>query len=358
MDTPWTLRVADSIDSPEALPREMGWDEAQSWCNFVLMELRTLPDGFSMVGAEMRPEAPPGRIEETGNVKRPDWTTSNRSCHRALISDGTTTVRIKQFLYDWAPPAFDHPSLWRSRPRPRSFRVGDDVGWTGTDFRGQPAAAIQIDRTTVEVAVIRGQLDDEGFRAICHGLEPVAPAVRRRIVDTPLATLCYQARHREDTIEVPTGYWRHRRDTMKLLVEAVACAEAPEGLPGRRLRPASASGYRLDSVFIYRAAEAGPVIEADYVYETPDNPGRYLRILASPCGTSGGVVYPPVPDEQDCNTTVLGASESAIYHAYLEELGPHEAVWQEGGDNIILLCKPAAWTDLSWFKRLLAELTR
>ncbi len=311
-----------------------------------------------MVGAEVRPEAPPGRTEGTGSEKRPDWTTSNRSCHRALISDGTTTARIKQFLYDWAPPAFDHPSLWRSKPRPRSFRVGDDFGWTGTDFRKKPAAAIQIDRTTVEVAVIGGQLDDENLRAICRGLQPVDPDVRHQIVDTPLAALCYQARHREDAIEVPTGYWRHRRDAMRLLVEAVACDEPPPGLPGQRIRPASASGYRLDSVFIYRAAEGGAVIEADYVYETPGNPGRYVRILASPCGTAGGVDYPPVLDEQECDTTILGAAGSAIHHARLEEFGPHEAAWQHGNDNILLLCKPAAWTDATWFMHLLAELTR
>jgi hypothetical protein len=275
-----------------------------------------------------------------------------------VISNQATTVRVKQFLYDWAPPAFDHPSLWRSRPRPRSFRLGDDIGWTGADFRGRPAAAIQIDRTTVEVALIRGHLDNEGLRSICRGLEPVSPAARERIVTTPLAALCYQARHAEATVEVPTGYWRHQRDARKLLATAVAASEAPDDLPGRRIAPKSDAGYKLDSVFIYRAAESGEVIEADFVYEMPGNPGRYIRILASRSETAGGLQYPPALDEQECDTAIRYESGSAAYHAYLEDVGPHEATWQQGGENILLLCKPTSWTDQDWLKRLLANLTR
>ena len=354
----WTHCTARSSDSPDALSRTMGWDEAQGWCNFVLMEPRSVSAGLSISGAEMRPEAPPGRSQGAPGEKRPTWTSSNRACHRTLISNQETTVRVKQFLYDWAPPAFDHPSLWRSQPRPQSFRVGDDIGWTGTDFRERPAAAIQIDRTTVEVAVIRGHLNDEGLRSICRGLEPVSLAARERIIATPLAALCYQARYAEATVEVPTGYWRHQRNARKLLTTSVAAAAAPDDLPGRRVAPKSSTGYKLDSVFIYRAAESGEVVEADFVYEMPGHPGRYLRILASRTESICGLQYPPTLDEQQCNTAIRHETGAEVHHAYLEDIGPHEALWQQGNENILLLCKPTSWTDREWLKRLLADLTR
>lgn len=57
---------------------------------------------------------------------------------------------MKQFLYDWAPPAFDHPCLWKSHNEP--FEVGKNIGWLGTDYRKAHAAAVSIDRTTIELS--------------------------------------------------------------------------------------------------------------------------------------------------------------------------------------------------------------
>src|SRR5258708_5427454 len=96
----------------------MDWSEAQTWANFILMKPMILPAGGEIVDLSVRPEAPPGRTKG-GDQKeqRPDWTNSNRASHRFEVLSRDGRIRAKQFLYDWAPPAFDHPSLWRSTPK-------------------------------------------------------------------------------------------------------------------------------------------------------------------------------------------------------------------------------------------------
>ena len=43
-----------------------------------------------------------------------------------------------------------------------------------------------------------------------------------------------------------------------------------------------------------------------------------------------------------------------MHQAYLSpEYGAHEAVWQSSGLNILLLVKPAPWTNMEWFERFL-----
>ena len=143
MNSPWVPKVAPSIESPEAEIRGMSWEESQEWCNFVLMKPTLLPEGVSLETAEMRPESPPGRRDGPKDSRLPSWTLSNRACHRCVLAGKERRVRIKQYLYDWAPPAFDCPCLWLS-PVVRHFFVGNDVGWLGTDFRGLAGASLNL----------------------------------------------------------------------------------------------------------------------------------------------------------------------------------------------------------------------
>ena len=161
----WMPKVAASVESLDARARHMGWEEAQPWCNFVLLRVGQLPDDLAVTNTEMRPEAPPGRPVADDQTPRPTWTLSNRSCHRSELVGKNRRVRIKQFLYDWAPPAFDCPSLWLS-PSVRPFISQDEVGWLGVDFRGLRGAAIRLHGTTVEISVLEGAVADDEFAAL------------------------------------------------------------------------------------------------------------------------------------------------------------------------------------------------
>lgn len=330
----------------------MDWDEAQPWCNFVLMR----PAACSVESMKMRPEAPPGRKEEAaGSEGRPTWTVANRSCHRSEIVMGTRRLRVKEFLYDFAPPAFDHPSLWRSKVR--GFPVGGHIGWVGTDFRGKQGASLHSERTMIELSVIDGALSDEELVDVLQRFEPAVCAARDLIDQTSLADLAYASRHSEPVIEVPVGYWAHQRRPADMKTTIYPGADAPPELPGRGIAPPPAAGFRLDSVFVF-GPPAAPQ-EVDYVYEHRDDRGRYMRVLASRAGTANGIAFPPKLDEQPCSSETIELGGTTVHHAFLDRsFGPHECVWQSHGDTVMLLVKPVPSMDREGFFALLERMLR
>ncbi len=348
----WAPKVAPSIASHEAKVRSMSWEEAQAWCSFVLLKPTLLPAGVSVESAAMRPESPPGRRDGPNDSTSPSWTLSNRACHRCVLAGNERRVRIKQFLYDWAPPAFDCPCLWLS-PVVRHFFVGNDVGWLGTDFRGLAGASVTRDRTTIELSVLEGSFSDDELQEICRGLAPVSPEARKRILDTPLATLSYQSRHREVPIAVPVGFWAHERKPEALVSHVFSAASAPPGLPGTDMAPPSDYGYELDSVFTY--GDLAHPEEVDFAYYQSADPNLYLRVLASRQNAKQtGIHYPPVLDRQPCHNEPLTIAGKTVYYAFSnDEVGPHEVVYQAHGLNVMLLLKPARHTSRSWFLVLL-----
>ena len=75
---------------------------------------------------------------------------------------------------------------------------------------------------------------------------------------------------------------------------------------------------------------------------------------ARPGWPNGGVPYPPTLDDQPCTSREIEVSGNRVQHAYASpQYGPHEAVWRSRGVNVLLLVKPAEWTDLAWFEALL-----
>ena len=349
----WTHKRAESSDSAEAAVRQVGWEEAQLWCNFVLMRPTVLPEGTTIEKAGVRPEAPPGRHGDNDG-SHPTWTESNRSGFRFEIVGAGRRLRVKEFLYDWAPPAFDHPCLWLSGTS--GFKIGDDIGWLGLDYRKLPGASLTLDRTSIELAVLEGNFTAEEIQALYRSFEPVDPGAREQILCTPLADLSYQSRHREPAIAVPVGYWAHKRKPPAVASYVFRAEDAPRGLPGESIVPPASYGYHLDSVFVYGELEQPQ--EADFAYERDGRPGHYLRVLASPSTAADGVRYPPVLDRQPCLSEVLNIGGREVYYAFheTEKVGPHEAVWQEDGLNVMLLFKPSPDTNRAWFLNLLEQM--
>jgi hypothetical protein len=354
MLTPWIARAASSLDSEEAEERGMEWQEAQGWCNFVLMRPVDLPSDLALEKTEVRPEAAPGRADRALDSHRPDWTQSNRAAHRSELSGSGRRLRIKQFLYDYAPPAFDHPCLWESKGI-RGFPVGDHLGWLGTDFRRRQAATVCFDRTTIELSVTEGAFPDEELQAICRGLRPAVPEARERILKTTFADLSYQSRYQEPPIAVPVGYWAHKRSA-SLQVTALRADDVPAHISTPGLSPPDDYGYRLNSAFIFGDPQRPQ--EVDLVFEHEQDAGRYVRVLASPQDAAEGLPFPPALEQRHpCSSRVLSINGLDVYHAYHDErYGQHEAVWQKNGLNIMLIVKPALWTNAEWFANLLEQM--
>lgn len=323
----------------ESSLRKSNYSDAQPWCNFALLEPTWLPGNVVVSNQQLRPESIKGR-----------------SSYRCEYSDQSRKLSVKQFLYDWAPPAYDHPSLWRNNkispvhqtPIPRFFYVNNDVAWIGLNFRRQPALSLNIKRTMVEMTVIEGTFADEELIEICKGLQPASPQIMDQILATPFSDLCYFRRHSKTASEVPLSYWKYNRQknwmTHHLPISNVL---EPFKIP-------SSYGYHLNSVFTF----GDPVQETEYYYEHQSLPGSYIRILISPDKEKNGIPYPPKLGDQVCTKRIFKKGDHDIHHAYLyEEVGPHEAIWHDHGFVVLLLVKPAKWTSLTWFEQLIKDIS-
>jgi hypothetical protein len=318
----------------------LGWEEAQAAVNFVLFRPDPLPEGISVESASVRPEAPPA------NDLRLGWTLGNRATHRCELAAGGARLRIRQLLYDWAPPAWDHPSLTGDVT---PFVVGGHIGWLGRDFRGLDAATVTLDRTTIDVSVREGHCPPALLVALLQGLRPVSADARARILSTPFGRLAYGSRHRDRTPSVPVGFWHHRRGPPNTHVRVHDYP--PPGLPGAHIAPPARLGFRIDTVQVFGGG-ADP-LEVEYLHVDEADPGRTIRILVSPSAGPGGVRFPPVPEGQPCTV-----EQGDVHCAHGDpRYGPHEAVWQRDGLNVMLLAKPAPWTDRYWFARLLSDVS-
>ena len=169
----WSPKTYEGKTTDDGFVLGLAWSEIQLYCPFVVFRPTVLPSNFMLEVISFRPEVPPEPLPETeaGEETLPEME-ANTSVRMLTKSDGGE-LSIKQFLYDWLPPAYDHPSLWRSDRRPIPHEVGGAIGWVASNFRGQHAGSILLDRTMIEITDIGGTLSDSEIVDVMNGLEPV-----------------------------------------------------------------------------------------------------------------------------------------------------------------------------------------
>ncbi len=350
----WRHKKAKSVSDPAARIRETDAQGAQPWCNFVVFMPASLPAGLAIVQQSLRPEAPPGRPEGLDRNGRFGYGLSNRASYRLTLQSPTARVHLKQFLYDLGPPAFDHPSFWLKRPFP--FLAGNDIGWSGSDYRGLPSSSLDRDRTMIEVSLVEGDLPETALQEICLSLEPVSATARGRILATPYASLCYQRRYPDLIVTVPMGYWKHRRRPSTLVTTPFRADEAPAHLKPMRVKPTRTQAYEINSLLVF--GDTASPTEVEWVFYHRRFRGHYLRILVWPDGSPNRMAFPPPLDEQPAESRVVRLGRRTVHHAFLEQrFGQHAAVWRENAFTYMLLTKPAPWTDTAWVEGLLSGLT-
>jgi hypothetical protein len=348
---PYAVQVAPSIEHAAAQLRSMDWEEAQAWCNFVLHRPTRLPAGTEIARCTMRPEAPPGRPAQQEQAGRSPWTISNRAAHRCEIIGAGRALRMKQFLYDWAPPACDHPSLWMSEGL-QPAAVDNDILWFGTNYLKRPGASLHRHRTMIEFSVTAGSFAMEEVRDLAISLQPVNEPTFAVIQSASLAQLSYQSRHASDVIAVPVGFWAHKRTPPTLKELALPGEAVPADLMGRHIVPGDR--YRLDSAFLLGGEQSR---EAEFVYDLAGEPGHYVRVLVWPTGSPGSPRLPPERDRHPGATELMTVAGHPVYHAYaVPEFGPHEAVLANAGLTLMVLAKPGPWTDEAWFRQIIGRM--
>ncbi|TQK50340.1 hypothetical protein FBY35_0666 [Streptomyces sp. SLBN-118] len=313
--------VADAAGLEDAPPR-CSPQPAQAWCNFTLWHPAELPGRCDTAVGTLRKEAPPGRT--AASAGRTPWSDANPAAYRTEISGGGRRLRLKQFLYDWAFPAADHPCLWGSETR--AFPIGAGrVVWLGTDYLGHSAASARMSRTTVELSVLEGEFADEELVDLYRALRPADPAAPARIVRTAFSELSYWARHTTDMVSVPTGlYFFHRRDRLHE-GDWVPTAELASFLAAQDL-PAGLSGFASDSAVVFTGPQGARELEAIY---TNAAGGGELRLVLQRSG-AGRMPYPPEREKHPARTQKTQVRGRSVDLAYVDPaVGPFDAVWQD-----------------------------
>jgi len=318
--------------------------EAQKYCNFVLFQTINLPIGFTVAKQQLRKEGQ-----------------NTQASYRIVLENPQTNqiVIIKQFLYDWAPPAYDYPCLWYNtkqfspalKTAPRYARVGQRLLWIGKNYRGQQAATIDLERTRIEVTFNNIPLRDEILIDLIQGLLPCDDKIRAQLLNTSFAQMSYPFRVQNKVSDVPLSYWKHKRSK-----DCVSRALIEERSPSWRCawleRNLRQHGYHLNSLFEFIRDKT--IVEKEYLFEHETYPGVFVHLLATPQDSLDPIAFPPSIGDQVCQQEKIVIGEKAMHLSYLDpHYGNYEFVWQEEGMIYLLLIRAAAWVTYAWAFQLM-----
>lgn len=328
--------------------------EAQRQCHFVVFIPALVPKGLRLHEQYLRPESKVDRNRRENH--RATFRQVFAGAHRALV--------MKQFLYDWAPPAYDHPCLWRNpaiatqteSPAPRGQLVGNSILWFGKNYRRQEAATIEIKRTRIEMTAEKGAFSDQEIVSLCESLVPADVGAAKQILDLSFSTLSYSHRHEEPVVSVPLGYWKHTRSE-ELISYALTQEEIPEEIVNT-LQPLiialTARGYTINGGFGF-GKRRSHMEEIEIIFERQNAPGCFVRILCTRSNSTFSISVPPNLGDQECIHQTLCIQGNTLYYATSKNLalGSHEIVFSKDPFNFMMLVKPAPWTTFEWVMGLL-----
>jgi hypothetical protein len=345
-----------SILTPTKKTSPNPWEQALRDGNFIVMYPTLLPSSLKETESSFREENP-SREE------------CPRCSLRTIVKDNVgRQLSIKQFNYDWAPPAYDCPALWHNPefsqeeiPEPMSHLIGHNVLWIGKNYRNQPAATITSNRTTIEITGLSGDFIKEEFISIAKNLTPLDFERQKSLKGKSFAELSYKYPSKVKIVDVPISFWKvppKLESGLKYQISYTA-QEAPKELLEDRVCIPEKEGYSLNSIFVYQGQEEPSLSDrVEYIYEHNEILGATIRLIRSHKSTQFSFNYPPEPDvTQKFRHSTLDINKKIVYHAYRsEDYGPHEAVWDQGEYNYLLLVKPTSWTTRSWFSDFLVDM--
>ncbi|UPV76403.1 hypothetical protein M0R89_19780 (plasmid) [Halorussus limi] len=318
------LTDADELGPPE----ETTPADAQAAVNFVVFDPEWLPEDCRVESVTRRPERPPGRPADASveAANQTPHSEGNPCSLRTVVAGEDRRLRLKQFCYDWAPPAASVAPLWRT-PEPTPFDCGDAVGWLGTDYKDNRGACVQRDRTQIELSVTAGEFSDEELIGLLDGLTPADPAGANRVRRVPFHRLNYWARYKVRPPVVPHGLWDYAPEhpyEESLVLSPVALRERS---PVPALLP-TGDRFVLDSALAFTEADA---VEA--VFRHRANASDHLWLTAADAGSPLAPSLPPEASDQSAEAReAIDLRETTVHCAALtEERGAWEALWEEDG---------------------------
>ena len=192
------------------------------------------------------------------------------------------------------------------------------------------------------------------------GLESVDEEAREAILKTPLGHLCYDRRYLSVIPQVPLGYWQHTYQTgVSRDIRVGEEISESDLLSGNMLSPYRESG--LHTVILYKADDR--TVGVEEIFEEQGNLNAAMRLLVTRRRETAGelaehcIIYPPKPDDQDCDREKLSIKGLSVHYAYADaRYGSHEAVFASADHAYMILVKPRPETDREWFLETLTGL--
>ncbi|MEV3962746.1 hypothetical protein AB0M34_17890 [Nocardia sp. NPDC050193] len=347
----WQHRTCANASELDNLASTATAAQAQPWCNFILWIPERLPEECRSLSGTVRREAPPGTpVEPLADRGPRDG--NHLSSYRFEIAGAGRRLRIKQFYYDWAFPAFDHPCLWKSRTHAVALD-GTHVVWFGVDFLGNPAASARLGRTTIELSVLEGDFTETELLDVYQSMHPAVPAEVPAIVATPHSQLSYWARHADAAqLVVPIGFWQFRRGAHQADWSSTEWL-VDHGIPG------VLAGLEVDSAAHIRLDDDRAEIEV--IYSGGRDRGVELRLIAQRPG-KGGLRIPADPEPHPGRREQIRHSSGPdVQLGWIDDrYGPFQAVFTTPKQEweATLLSSAGVGLGRDWFLAALDELMR
>jgi hypothetical protein len=305
--------------------------DAQELCNFVVFAPDWLPPGCQIEKTTLRPEQPPGRPEgiNVADFGQTPWSAGNPCSLRTLIRGGSRAVRVKQFLYDWAPSAAGIASLWES-PTATPFPCQGAVGWLGTDYHKTLGECVAFARTTIEVAVVEGDFEPAELQALMSRMRIADPKAAVAVQAMPFHKLNYWVHYRVPPYRVPYGLWKYPHKRLYDRSRRIALSDLP-GLTGTRALLPSTQDIVLDSLLHLEDTGAGHH-EIEVIARRAVDANDMIWMTGMSAGSEHAIPLPPTEEEErsaEVHKSVSSRGTTVWLAALTERFGAWEALWEE-----------------------------
>ncbi len=292
--------------------------------NFIVHYPYQLPEDSQLVEASLRPERPPGRCADDEQITGLcPWTQGNPSNLRMLISGKKRQLRIKQFFYDWAPPAAGLPCLWES-PELQAVATQKEIAWFGTDYKKNYGISLLRNGTLIELSVLSGHYTDTELTEIIDNLKPINTTSPNNIAHHSFFERNYWVRYKHEGIKVPHGLYRYNTRHYFNKATPLNLSEIPVGEPAL---------YQPPDQFIFDSAiciSDDTILEYHILYISQYNHSDQLWLQIEVKNEHTAIQFPlELDDHPVANTECIHYKRHDIYFATAApQYGGHEAYWQ------------------------------
>lgn len=310
--------------------RRLEFAEAQPRVNFVVHAPLWLPAHHDAGETTLRPEQPPGRPGgiDARELGQTPWSEGNPCSLRTIWRAPQRALRMKQFLYDWAPPAAGIAPLWNT-PALSARACGEAVGFVGTDYLGNHGACIQRERTQIELSVVDGDYRNEELFDLLASLHPAAAEDTAEVRDATWHDLAYWVRYGLPPYRVPYGLWRCSRRRPYERKARILRDAFPTELGGVPIP--TADDLVPDSAFVTED-------EIELYWRIAHRPHDHLILLIDRTGNHSALPCPPEPESQTAAVQERRRMGSRDVHlaGLTTEFGPYECRWHQDEADMAL----------------------